>query len=67
MSDVIVVFDTHGKFLGIAHDPRNSLQCPAVVMSYDCYEKFLQKIPRENRTMQDAINFGGITIKEITT
>jgi len=65
MGDVIVIFDTHGKFLGIAHDPRNTAQSAAVSMRYKDYERFLQNVPREDRRFQDAVDFGGVAIKGI--
>ena len=67
MSDVIVIFDTHGKFLGIAHDPKEQAAKQAVKMRIEDYESFLQGVPRERRHIQEAIVYGGKIVKEITT
>jgi len=62
MFEVVVIFDNSGKFLGIAHE-QGRLPNYAVRMRMEDYERLLQSVPREKRTIHDALLYGGEQIR----
>ena len=55
---VQLLFLKNGKFIGINHSMNPMLQ--TVVMKFPDYERFIMGVPYQERTIEKALEFGGV-------